>query len=228
MAKTDQHRVARVYHAIVAVLILLAGGGLLGIGIWLTTSDADPFDLDYSGDTIFQSALKVNIIAMAIGAFLLISAIASIISLSRQCIGRAFRIIYLILAVIILLVLFSVCVVSAISVRLGDTASGRSFVTAAWVNSIINKPAHVCAIERHFQCKGLFDAQCSKCDTGFELECRPNRIYCTPCADVDHRTPEGCFQKIKTRIRAVFFPMAIVSGILGGFVLSDIVVTSCI
>ena len=224
MAKHERNRGVQVYHSIVAILLLLAGGALLGVGIWLRVTDnRGPLNLQYSGESFFNFVLNISIGAIVVGVFLLVTAVVAMLALARKCIGVTFKAIFVILALIILAALVFICVVSVLVRVKGDSETVRDFVFDAWKLTVENSPDDVCTIETNLNCRGFSDFDCADC-TG--LICA-NRDLCAPCSSpVDPSV--GCYTRIVNRLRNVFLPSAIVSGILSGVVLFDIIFVFCL
>lgn len=226
MAKHGERRAVRVYHTMVAILILLAGGTLLGLGIWMTvTGSGGPLNLKYSGSNFFNVVLSADIGAIVLGGFLLLTALFSIIALLNQCIGMTFRSLYIFMAIIILTALLFITVVSSLVVHNGDNKNVRAFVSSAWERTVAQDAPTICDIESRYSCRGFKAGDCILCKTGFEPECDPTRL-CAKCRAMSApNTDIGCYDEIKEEFRYIFLPMAIVSGILSAMVLLDIIFT---
>lgn len=230
MAKADQVRCTRIIHTIVAILILLSGAALLSFGIWLSvTGNKGPFNLDYTGDNIWKKLLIVPNIIMAMGAFLILTCIVSLISLSRNCVGVTARIIYIVLAIIIFIVLGVIFIGSIVLLRNRDNQSVENYVKDAWEGTVLNEPQIICDIEKEFQCKGFLNNDCD-CQTGLEQQCDLVRSRCvTTCSNPPSTYyDQGCYNKMVAKLVGVFFPVAIASGILIVLVFVDMICTCCL
>lgn len=229
MAKRHENRGVRAYHAVVAILILLAGGGLLGVGIWMTsTASGGPLNLQYTGDSFFNVILSADKGAIILGAFLLITGLVSLIALTRKLLGVTFRILYVIMATIILAILVLVTVMSSLIVANGDNAEVKKFVEEAWARTVSNEPTVICEIESRFQCRGFKNGDCTLCILGTEPECSAT-VLCAMCKDqVPEDASKGCFDEILSTFNSVFLPAAIIGGILSTIVLIDILITWCL
>lgn len=229
MAKHDDRRTIRIYHALVAILILLAGGALLGLGIWMTlTSTGGPLNLEYAGDSFFNIVLSANIGAMVLGGFLLFTGLVSLIALAKEWLGVTFRILYVIMATIILAMLVLITVMSSLVITNGDKNEVKRFIEEAWERTVKNDPNTICEIENRFVCRGFKDGDCTVCKTGLEPECNAT-VLCARCTDqIPVNASKGCFQQILSTFKSVFLPAAIISGILSSIVLMDILLTWCL
>lgn len=216
----------RIFHSMVAILILLAGGALLGLGIWMTvTGTGGPLNLNFSGQNFFNIVLSADIGAIVLGGFLLLTGLVSLIALLNECIGMTFRALYIVMASIILVALIIVTVIASLIVNNGDNKDIRSFVSKAWERTVESDPHVVCEIERKFNCRGFKDQDCILCKTGSEPECAAT-VLCAKCNSVSRPDPNvGCYPKIKNNIRHVFLPSAIVAGLLSAVVLVDVLLT---
>lgn len=224
MAKHEQQRALRIYHICVAVLILLFGGALLGLGIWMkVTGTGGPFKLMYTGESFFNVVLSADIGAIILGCFLLLTGAISLIALARHCMGITFRIVYVLLATIVLGALIFTMVVSILIINKRDNGQVRDFISAAWQRTARQDPQTLCNIEKRFKCRGFGDSDCVVCKTGVEPECSTVSAFCAKCSvPSDGTTTDGCYPKIMNSIKGVFLPSAIVSGVLSAAVLIDI------
>eukprot|EP00177_Eucheuma_denticulatum_P007473 GFKZ01013606.1.p1 GENE.GFKZ01013606.1~~GFKZ01013606.1.p1 ORF type:complete len:230 (+),score=29.27 GFKZ01013606.1:241-930(+) len=225
MAVSDRNRFVRIYHSLVAIIMLLAGGALVGLGIWLLVTDnGGPINLEYSGDNFFRVVLNFGIGSIIIGAFLLFTAIAGIFAMARKSLGVTFRIIYVLAALIIFAALVFICVISILILRNDDSPTVKQFVLDAWQRTIQDEAREndVCEIEQFYECRGFEDNDCVSCPLGTEAACQ-SLLNCANCG-VPSDPAVGCYGRILDSIRDVYLPTAIVSGILALVVLVDIFV----
>lgn len=193
MAKAEARKNTRAYHSLVAVLLLICGVGLLGVGIWLRYTDRGDFlDLDFSGTSngAIESISSTDIGAILIGAFLIVCGVFSLIALARNCVGYTFRIIYVLLALVIFVILLGIFVASVIFLARRKDENVRDFFRNAWENGVGNdisnlnvsldsidlgslsvdlvpkSQAVLCSIENTFKCRGFQDNDCTQCATG--------------------------------------------------------------
>lgn len=219
----------RSFHAAVAILLLLAGGALIGLGIWLQTSrSASPFQIAQAEDSVnYALDVLVNsgIAAITAGCFLMLAGIFSLISLGRKCIGITFRVIYIIMAIIITLILLAICVLSSIIVAKRDNANIRDNFQAGWTAATVSYPQDICAVEEKLQCRGYFTTSCRQCPTGNEPQCQSSR-ECIKCQNNTLlESPQGCYGTAVKVIHDVFLPVAIVSAVLTCIQFADSVIS---
>lgn len=226
----DKPRFTRVYHLLVALLILGTGTALLSFGIWLSVHTHDPpFNLDYSGSSFFNIILNGHVIALILGAFFISTAILSLIALSHHCYGKGLRIAYVIMSVTLLTVLILTTIVSAVVIQNSYKVQFRQFVQQAWKRTGASNLDLVCELESSLQCRGFSDMDCIICKTGFERDCFPVRSICLVCpesASIDSNV--GCYGKITGRIHRAFLPIAVVAGLLSALFTVDVVLTACL
>lgn len=242
MAIAERSRFASTVHTFVAILLLLGGGGLVGVGIWFLASDkGGNFDLDYDTDSSFwKYVLNFGVAAIIAGAFLLASALAAIIALSRRCLGKVFRIIYVLMALVILAVLLFISIVSLLIVTRRDTDSIEDFVRNAWKSSISSDDEgvrdEVCKIQERFNCIGFSDGDCTGCVLGTEAACsetvpgeteRKSEL-CPKCGSVERDPDNGCFSEIRGTLKKVYLPLGIITAVLAAIVLLDILACFCL
>lgn len=222
MAVNDRNRAARVYHALVSILLLLAGGALLGTGIWLRVTDtAGPINLEYSGSSVFNWVLNFNIGLMLIGIFLIVTAIASLLALARKCLGATFKVIYVLMAVIVFLALAFIMVVSIVILVNDDSEVVKDFLSQSWNRTVQKNSKEVCRLEEHFNCRGFLDNDCVGCELGTEASC--SNPACAKC-DRSANVTIGCYEEIVDSVHKFYLPTAIISGLLAFVVLVDIFV----
>lgn len=221
-------RGVRIYHSIIAILLLLAGGAMLGIGIWLRTTGRDIFKFGIPEDVgAFQDvSFSATLAAIGVGSFLLIAAVASLIGLTRKCIGFTFRFIYVIMALLIVAALIFICVVTTITIRRGSDGGIADFLADGWTSTAATDPQEICRIENTFQCRGFRSRDCAVCKTGLEEDCSqyPDCVKC----DTQNNPDVGCYSKMYETLQRILLPIAIVSGILAALVLLDVFLTACL
>ncbi|PXF42396.1 hypothetical protein BWQ96_07916 [Gracilariopsis chorda] len=224
MAKHERNRAVRIYHGFVALLLLLGGGALLGVGIWLhVTDNGGPVGLDYNNDSFFDLVIHVGIAAMIAGSFLILTGIVSLITLVRNCLGVTFRVIYVLMGLVIFIVLVGATVVSSIIVHNKDDLSVRDTLRSAWVHTVSRDPDVICRIERNLECRGFLDNDCVRCTSVLDDGCA-EATTCAKCSDT--RDPSfGCYSNIIRDFNRIFLPSAIVAAVLALIQLVDVFVT---
>lgn len=224
MAVHERKRFASIFHAIVAILILIAGGLLLGIGIWLQVTDnVGPVNLNYGGDNVFRYILTASIGAIIIGGFLIVTALFGLFALAKNCVGVTFRVIYVVLSLIIMAALVFICVVSILVLKEDDSSEVRDVLSEAWARTAKDPDSRdaICRIEADFKCRGFEDNECFGCSQGNEDACSssPNCVNCGRASN----PAIGCYDEIVDWLNRFFLPIAITSGVLAFVVLLDIV-----
>jgi hypothetical protein len=189
MAKSQRGSCGRVYHLCVSTLILLAGAGLLGIGIWRRVKNGDgPFNLQYSDVKDLKNVWSIvqswSTAAIILGAALLISGLFAVIAVSRNCLGSFSKVIYFILALVLTLALGAASGVSFYLLSVTKkSADFESFIASTWEATVANEPQAICAIESDHACRGFASmGECTGCRLGVESTCTPlQRKRCAPC-----------------------------------------------
>lgn len=227
MSRAQVNRAASCYHAVVALLMLLAGGALLGLGIHLTVSDhAGPIDLEYGSNSFLDFVLRAGILCIVIGSFILITAVCALVALGRRCVGQTFRVIYIMLALLVLIGLIFITVVSWLVYARRATPLVRDFFSDAWERTVRERPSAICKIESNLECRGFADVSCQK----EECAVCPKETTATSRlpTQIGESKPSmkniSCYQTIKRDLRAVYLPAAIVGTILSVAVLIDVFV----
>lgn len=216
MTKPTCARFAALYHLFIAALVLLTGGGLLALGIWLQTSEnVAPSKMPCRLDTAFELERIIFIVLITLGATLFP---IGLIGLYLQ--ARKFNIprIGYILCITLIAGSLALCsVVCAYSVARKSDKDYEKTLQNAWEDTVTSKESVICIIERVFGCRGFSDMDCDGCSTGDEDGCivRPNCVKCGRVANVRI----GCFDEIVTRARKVFLPTAISTAIVSSFVM---------
>lgn len=224
MAGYEERRTSKFFHTIVAILLLLTGGGLIGFGIWLTVAEnTGPFNLDYTGDGgVFDVVLRTNIIVLIAGGFIILSGISSLLSMAKKCVGQTFRIIYIVLALVLFLIFAGLCVTSALIMARRNDDNIEEFIRDAWERTVKNEESVVCHIENTFECRGFYDDDCKPLSTVFRERCAScsNETY-----DID--AAGGCFSEITHLMRNVFLPVSVVSGAMAIVIFVDMMIACC-
>lgn len=227
MAKADEVRFVRVIHSLVAIFTLFAGAGLLAFGIWLSVTESQGLsDLQYGGENIWRYILVLPTICIIFGIFLMVTALVSLIALAKNCLGKTFRIIYVIMAAFVLIALVFICVISTFLYRNKDNEDVANFVKDAWQQTIVDDPNAICVIETEFKCRGFETYDCKNCAYGFGPGCSAD--VCVSCEGSEQMGYAGCYDKLVHKLASVFLPVAIVSGILAGIQLIDMLLMCCI
>lgn len=224
MAGHEERRSGKMFHTIVAILLLFTGGGLIGFGIWLSVAeDTGPFNLDYTGDgDVFDVVLRTNILVLIAGSFILLSGISSLLSMAKKCVGHTFRVIYIVMAIVLFLVFAALCVISALVMARRENEDVEKFIRDAWERTVSNEESVVCHIENTFECRGFYDDDCKTLSPVFSQRCAScnNTTY-----DVD--SAGGCYSEITHLMRNVFLPVSIVSGVMALIIFIDMMIACC-
>jgi hypothetical protein len=214
---------AKPYHSLIATLLVLSGSALAGFGIYLRVSKyrKDAF-LDFAtaanGSTdVLQKILQVDIAAMIVGAFLLVSGLVALFALARNCCGSMFRVFFFVLAVVILLSLAVIAGFAFFLLRYQGKASFRTKVQTVWGQQVRSKPNVICAIESNLQCRGFDNNDCKNCALGVESTCTAaQKLLCAPCSNKTDNVAIGCFDDFRHTISRWFI---IIGSVAGGLAL---------
>lgn len=216
MARHEANRGAACYHAFVAILLLLLGGALLGLGIWLRVSEhGGPSSLSYQQANLPDIMNWASIAAISVGGFILLAAIFALFALSRQCVGMVFRVVYILMALVILTALVLIAAVCFFILDRRDAPFVSDALQTAWKTTVTEQPRAICQIEAALKCRGFKDAACAleKCAS------------CPLAAASGTAKTRSCYGAILDDLRRVYLPAGIVAVVAGAFVLVDIFVT---
>ena len=230
MARHEVNRAAACYHILTALLLLLCGGGLLALGIWLqVTSHGGPLNLEYGSNDFLDFVLRAGIVCIVVGSFLILTAVTALIALGRRCVGKTFRIIYIILAIVVFLLILFVAVVSWMVFARRNTQAVKTFFEDAWKRTVLERPNDVCLLESWFNCRSFNDVtctreRCAECTAGPPRPSGQQRPGGQPRQLATGEKPTACYMKIRRDLRNVYLPTAIVSTVLAAIVLVDLFV----
>lgn len=228
MAKQELNRGVRIYHSVVSIVLLLLGFALVALGLWMSSTDSHGLtDLDFEGESLFKIFLNLHWFSILIGAFLVLTAIFSLISLGRNCIGATFRAVYAVLGLLIFVVLLAVCFLSIVLLRNKYNNDIRAFVENAWKATYRKQPDALCDIERRLQCRGFDYWNCKECDYGSNPSCEVDENVCVSCVaqmspPSDLYYAPGCYDQILEFLSTILLPIAIVSGVFSVGMMIDL------
>lgn len=227
MAKQELNRGVRIYHSVVSIVLLLLGFAFVALGLWLSSTDSNGLtDLDFEGESLFKIFLNLHWASVLVGGFLILSAIFSLISLGRNCIGATFRTVYAVLGLFIFIVLLATCFLSIMLLRNKYNNDIRAFVENAWNATYKKQPDALCDIERRLQCRGFDYWNCKECDHGADPSCDFDLTACASCvaeaAPSDGYYAPGCYDQILEFLSTILLPIAIVSGVFSVGMMVDL------
>lgn len=128
MPRRDRSRMVLLYHTYVAILLLLGGVALLTMGVKLGTGQEDPFHLNYASDTLFNNSQYIYLVCIGVGGFVMVSGAASLFSFGLQARGRSFRLLYVDMAFVTLVMLVATAIATWLSVQIADNGKADKFV----------------------------------------------------------------------------------------------------
>lgn len=227
MAKQELNRGVRIYHSVVSIVLLLLGFAFVALGLWLSATGSHGLtDLDFEGESLFKIFLNLHWFSVLLGAFLILSAVFSIIALGRNCIGATFRAVYAPLGLVIFIVLLATCFMSVMLLKNKYNNDVRAFVENAWNATYRKEPEMLCDIERRLQCRGFDYWNCKECDYGTDPSCKFDKTTCASClaenSGGETLYAPGCYDQILEFLSTILLPMAIVSGIFSVGMLIDL------
>lgn len=230
MGREGSSSCGRAFHLFVATVVLIAGAGLAGVGIWRNVRDVGgPFDLDYgeveNSNGAWRVALRVNTGLIVIGVFMACAAVAGIIATVGGCFGSIFRVIYILMAIVIFLGLATIAGVAFYLLSRRDENSLKDYVQDAWEVTVTENPTDICNIEKDYKCRGFNDNDCKSCTGKNQDNCTAeSRAVCAPCGSSTF-VSTGCFEKFTDSFRKYYIAIGSVFAALAVLVLFDMFVT---
>jgi Tetraspanin family len=223
---------ARTFHGLVTVLLLVAGAGLLGYGLYRRIKKSDTFDLNVEVketktlDSLVSFLLRFNLVLILVGAVLILSGIISILAQARNCAGSVFRFVFFFMAVAIFVVLAGLSAGSFYALARKDSGVVFDAFENAWVDSVGAVPEDVCALENKYKCRGFADNDCKTCPTGVGSVCTKTALTkCAPCTvGSSEYVGNGCWGEFDSRLRSFYIVMGAVGAVLAAIALIDIFV----
>jgi len=228
MARHQANRAATFYHTIVSLILLLGGGALLGLGIWLeVTSHGGPLDLKYGSGAFLNFVLQAGVLAIVVGAFMIITAVVALIALGRTCAGKTFRVLYIMFAMVILGVVILTAVVSWIIFARRKSPVVKDFFKDAWKRTLRKVgPKPICKIEQEFYCRSFDDVKCKNetCADCTAVIPTPSPVPAPIGNGTVVKPLRSCYTAITKDFRNVYLPTAIVATTIAAFVVVDVFV----
>lgn len=229
MGQESRNTCGTAFHFMVVTLVLLAGGALLGVGLWRNSRETGgPFDLQYGDvqnlNTVWRIALRINTAAIIVGAFMLVAGITAIIGASRKCLGGLFRVVYILMAIIIFIGLAAVSALAFYLLTQKDDGALKNFVHDAWEATVSDNPNDICKLEKEYKCRGFDNDDCQKCSNTNQDNCTAaSKAVCAPCGS-NQFTATGCWGKFTDSYRKYYIAVGAVFATLGGLVFLDMFV----
>eukprot|EP00190_Bangiopsis_sp_CCMP1999_P001135 CAMPEP_0198737016 /NCGR_PEP_ID=MMETSP1475-20131203/67650_1 /TAXON_ID= ORGANISM="Unidentified sp., Strain CCMP1999" /NCGR_SAMPLE_ID=MMETSP1475 /ASSEMBLY_ACC=CAM_ASM_001111 /LENGTH=239 /DNA_ID=CAMNT_0044500871 /DNA_START=47 /DNA_END=766 /DNA_ORIENTATION=+ len=209
--------VFKLFHGLVCFLLFAGGAALLGYSIYVTVQRGGLLpDLPYEdGSATLRTALRGELAGIVVGAAVMFTALVGLFAFNRGCCGIVMGMFYTLLMLALLAVLIFVAVVSFKFVR-GDGVAGLEEESRTAWSRAIGDPEfsdNLCEIQEEYQCRG-FDAN----------DCANEGGLCPSCPDANSNIDKGCFDSFVNEYRDVYRPAGIVSSVMGGLVLADLLI----
>jgi hypothetical protein len=222
----------RSYHQFISVVTLLAGAGLLGVGVWRRMSnDQGPFDLKYTDvqdlENIWSLVRSWTTAAIVLGAALLASGLIGFIAVSRNCLGGLAKVLFFLIALVLTAALAGTSSVSFYLLsQTNDAGKLENFIETTWEQTVADNKNAICVIEADRQCRGVKNGECSGCRLGVESTCSVvQKTRCAPCstpANIDVNS--GCYDSFSTSFRRYYIAVGAVTAVLAGLMFIDLCV----
>lgn len=222
----------RVFHTIVAILLFFIGIGIVAVGIWLAVKkDDNLYTLNYdNADEVLDAFSKAYIAAFSIGGFMILTALFSLIALSRSLVGITFRTLYIICALIIIIVLILSTIVGSVVVNEVRNGGVRREAEYAWKRTASDDPRIICKIQCRYNCYGFSTGECSGIiQNQNELQRCNEYSRCPPCTENSvSENSRGCYGIIEDQSRTAGWLVAVFSAVLAVLLFVDIFLTCCL
>lgn len=192
------------FHALVTSLLLLLGGTLVLVAIWLSMGGAASLRLSIAGAALPFFAHRAFMASIALGSLMVLAGVVSLW-------GRtgSLRPLYILMATGIVVGLMLVAG-SALSVgfrrgKLVNQVAGAD----VWRRAVAERPRAVCRVERRLECRGFRDRFCW-------------RERCAECGGRKGGVERACVEAFASDRRILSVPVVIGSIVVGGLLLADV------
>jgi hypothetical protein len=206
MATPGTKSCAGIFHRLVSFVLALLGGVFFGYGLYLLVSKKyqnSYVDLQSNGAQDVSVHLpRIDIVLIIVGGVLILSSIAALVAMSRNCVGMTFRVMYGIFAVVMLAATILVAALYFYILRLQTRDTFKADARKIWVSSVQNNTKSVCSVESEYKCRGFDNQDCINCRLGSEATCNADqKAICPLCNNDNDFTSKGCFQSINRTLR---------------------------
>lgn len=231
-------KAALTFHSIFLTTLLVGGAAFLGVGLWLQLSKSGgPVELEWTDGSGFVDAfLSLGVAAIVIGGVLLATAVFALCAVSRSCVGRLARVLFVLATLVVAAALVLLATATLLIASDARPAKVEELVRESWTRTVTaNDTAivgHACALQAEYGCSGFDDGDCADCLSGVGPDgrvCTPEeQAVCPRCETGVEAGAPGCYDRIISRTRKVFLPLGIVAAVLAGLALVDVFVVCCI
>uniref|UniRef100_A0A6T6CPE0 Tetraspanin n=1 Tax=Compsopogon caeruleus TaxID=31354 RepID=A0A6T6CPE0_9RHOD len=217
MSTKEGNRFLLVFHTVVVTLVGVCGGLLLGLSIWATVNhNQEIFGLKYSGSSFLNVVGRLGILGIIVGGALVVAAILGYLSTLRDGCGTFWKIIYGIIASVLVLLLIAIAVGNLLFATRSNPKELENFFFDAW-NESLKDPSYVaqlCQIEQTYHCRGFYDDSCNS----------TQQMQCPSCdTPVDPSITAGCWNKVLDDFKKYYYPVGILSAILALLLSMDLI-----
>ncbi|GAB0493109.1 hypothetical protein MMPV_010130 [Pyropia vietnamensis] len=231
-------KAALTFHSIFLTTLLVGGAAFLGVGLWLQLSQSGgPVELEWTDGSGFVDAfLSLGVAAIVIGGVLLATAVFALCAVSRSCVGRVARVLFVMATLVVAAALVLLATATLLIASESRPDKVKELVRESWVRTVTSNETeivgHACALQSEYECSGFDAGDCANCLSGVGEDGRvcteEEQEVCPRCETGVEAGSPGCYDSIITRTRKVFLPLGVVSAVLAGLALLDIFIVCCI
>lgn len=231
-------KVALTFHSLFLTTLLVGGAAFLSVGLWLQLSKrGGPVELEWTDGSGFVDAfLSLGIAAIVIGSVLLATAVFALCAVSRSCVGRVARVLFVLATLVVAAALVLLATATLLIASESRPDKVEELVRESWARTVTSEDAdivgHACAIQAEYGCSGFDAGDCGECLAGVGPDgrvCTEEEVeVCPRCETAPEADAPGCYERIIERTRKVFLPLGVVAAGLAGLALLDIFFVCCI
>lgn len=183
------------------------------------------FSCSFLTDSAINAFLSVAVVTMVAGALLIVFSIFGVIVARAKSIRIPVLILYSLMALIVIGALVLIAVVMLMLAK-GKAPLGIEMALAkAWRNTVAQRKADACRIQKDYKCFGFYDHFCLGCgafNSSNIRDCSKEQApLCPICSSTPPKTTKGCYDAIVGYTKNLNIPVGASCSVVAGIVALD-------